>query len=168
MTGSPPSSPGSVPAQWQQDVELVKSKLLRRLAGRGVDTANLRWLSANEASSVLQLWARLGPRRYGTFALIPPPGVSAMRGEFSTGTLPKWLDTSPRTVLILFFQPSQGHLLAQCQLEFAIENLVALARADGDGFAAITAQLEGVLLVNAQEDLSDSVLEIEAWGNLCL
>jgi hypothetical protein len=168
MTGSPPSSPGSVPAQWQQDVELVKSKLLRRLAGRGVDTANLRWLSANEASSVLQLWARLGPRRYGTFALIPPPGVSAMRGEFSTGTLPKWLDTSPRTVLILFFQPSQGHLLAQCQLEFAIENLVALARADGDGFAAITAQLEGVLLVNAQEDLGDSVLEIEAWGNLCL
>jgi hypothetical protein len=85
-----------------------------------------------------------------------------MRGEFPTETLPKWLDTSPRTVLILFFQPSQGHLLAPCQLEFAIENLVALARADGDGFAAITAQLEGVLLVNAEEDLGDSVLEIEA------
>src|SRR5207248_2463152 len=109
-SSGPENSPGSIPVQWEQDVELVKSKLLRRLADRGVDTANLRWLSANKASSVIQLWTTLGPRRYGTFALIPPPGVTVMRGEFPTGTLPEWLDTSPRTVTILFFQPSRGHL----------------------------------------------------------
>jgi hypothetical protein len=87
-----------------------------------------------------------------------------MRGEFPAGTLPEWLHAAPGTGFILFFQPSRGHLLARCELKFAIDNLVAFARADGDGFAAMTAELAGVLLVNVEEELGDAVLEIEAWG----
>ncbi len=54
--------------------------------------------------------------------------------------------------------------LARCDFDFVFDNYVAMARADGDGFAAIAPELEGVLLVNVEESLGDSVLEIDAWG----
>jgi hypothetical protein len=67
----PQNSPESAPESWHQDAELVRGELVERLADRGVEVGNLRWLSADEASSVLQAWTTLGPRRYGTLALMP-------------------------------------------------------------------------------------------------
>ena len=66
----------------------------------------------------------------------------------------------------MFFQDYHRKFYARCDWGFVLDNLAALARADTDGFAAVTSEFEGVLLVNVEEELGDSVLEIEAWGDL--
>jgi len=45
-----------------------------------------------------------------------------------------------------------------------IDNLVALACSNGDGFAAAIPDLAGVLLVNVDGSSQRSSLEIDAWG----
>lgn len=159
-----PDEAAQIRARWREDVETVRQRLVDKLIERGVDTARLTWLSSLESESVIQHWIDLGARRYGHLALNPPPDGNARRGEFPDGTLPLWLSASSRDVFVQFFRPSSGRLLARCDLDFAVDNLSIFARADGDGFGAIAPNLEGVLLVNVEDRLGDSTLEIDAWG----
>lgn len=159
-----PEEAAEIRARWHEDTEVVRQRLLGKLGQRGVDTSRLTWMSSTESESVIQHWISLGAQRYGRLALNPPPGGNARRGEFQDGTLPPWLDRSSRDVVVQFLRPSSGRLLARCGYDFAVENLVEFARADGDGFGAMTSNLEGVLLVNVEEHLGDSILDIDAWG----
>jgi hypothetical protein len=159
-----PEEAAEITARWREDIETVRQRLVGNLIERGVDTSRFAWLSSTESESVIQHWIDLGAQRYGRLALNPPPDSNAHRGEFQDGVLPSWLDKTPRTVFVQFFRPSSGRLMARCDSTFAIDNHVAFARADGDGFGAMTQDLEGVLLVNVEEYLGDSTLEIDAWG----
>jgi hypothetical protein len=160
-----PEEAAEIRASWQLDPEAVRQRMLDSLAERGVDTDRLTWLSSDETDAMVQHWMGLGAYRYGRLALIPPPDSNVRRGEFEDGTLPPWLDTTSRDIFVSFSRPSGGpKRIARCEFSFVVENLVALARADGDGFAALTPDLEGVLLVNVEEELGASVLEIDAWG----
>ncbi len=54
--------------------------------------------------------------------------------------------------------------IGSCEFGFVIDNLVALACSNGDGFAAAIPDLAGVLLVNVDGSSQRSSLEIDAWG----
>jgi hypothetical protein len=159
-----PEEAAEIRARWREDIETIQRRLIDRLVERGVDTSHLNWLSAAESASVIQHWMDLGAQRHGRLALNPPPGSNAHRGDFPDGILPAWLGRSSRDVVVQFFRPSSGHLLARSTFDFAVDNLVSLARADGDGFGAMAPDLEGVLLVNVEESLGDSSLDFDAWG----
>jgi hypothetical protein len=158
--------PDDAARTWREEAALARQRLLGSLARRGVETARLEWLSHDESESLVRHWMDRGARKYQGLSLNPPSGASVRRGQFQDGTLPSWLERNPRPVFILFFRPSTGGLIARSDLEFALGNLVDLARSDGDGFAVITPDLEGVLLINVEEKLGDSALEIDAWGEL--
>lgn len=159
-----PNEAAEIRARWREDLDSVRQRLIGKLVERGVDTDGLTWLSSVECELVIQHWIDLGAQRYGRLALNPPPDSDARHGEFQDGILPSWLDRTPRDIFVQFFHPSNGHLLARSDSSFAIDNLFTLARADGDGFGAMTQNLEGVLLVNVKDRLGDSVLEIDSWG----
>jgi hypothetical protein len=163
-SSNPDDATGSAAHRWREESEKARQRLLVRLAERGVDTSRFDWLSPAESEATVQRWVELGAQRYGSLALIAPPGVNAARGEYRDGDIPPWLARSSRRVFVLFFQDFRMQFLARCDFEFVLDNLVAMARADGDGFAAMTGGLEGTLLVNVEEKLGNSALEIEAWG----
>lgn len=151
---------------WRIDPEALRQQLLDNLARRGVDGARLRWLSIEETEQLIQRWMDLGASRYGVFALIPSDDTDVRRAEYEDDRLPSWLDVaSHREVLVSFSRPADGQRrIARCDFAFVIDNLASLALADGDGFAAVTADLGGVLLVNVDEGFAGSRLEIDAWG----
>jgi hypothetical protein len=162
-----PEEAARIRARWRIDPEELERRLVDELAAHGVDTARLTWLSSEETRSVVQRWIEDGAQRYGRLALVPPPDSNVHRGEFGDGELPTWLDAGPRRreTFISFSRPAGGpRRIARCEFGFVIDNLASLARADGDGFAAVTSGLEGVLLVNVDDRLGDSRLEIDAWG----
>jgi hypothetical protein len=162
-----PEEAANIAARWSLDPEIVRQHLMDELAERGVDISGLTWLSLEETAQQVQRWIDKGAQRYGRLALIPPPGSDVRRGEFNHGDLPPWLETSARKreVLVSFSRPAGGQKrIARCEFGFVVDNLVSLARADGDGFAAVTPDLAGVLLVNVEEDLGHSALEFDAWG----
>jgi hypothetical protein len=151
---------------WQEDWEIVRRRLLGALIEHSVDVSELVWLSGEESESVVRHWVDIGAERYGRLALIAPPWAGVLRGEYGGGVIPSWLDGRPREVFVMFFQDYHKKFVARCGWKFVLDNITVLARADGDGFAALTSELEGVLLVNVEDELGDSVLEIEAWGDL--
>lgn len=162
-----PEEDAKIRESWFIDPEVLEQRLVDSLAARGVDTSGLNWLSSEETDSVIQHWMNLGAQRYGRLALIPGAEDNVHRGEFDNGELPAWLNTGPwvREIFISFSHPAGGRRrIARSTFGFVIDNLFSLARADGDGFGAVTASLEGVLLVNVSED-PDSPLEIDAWGD---
>ncbi|HLL68011.1 MAG TPA: hypothetical protein VK453_20185 [Micromonosporaceae bacterium] len=159
-----PDEAGEIRGRWREDPDSVRERLISRLAELDIDTDRLSWLSLQESRSVTQRWIDLGAQRYGGLALHPPPGSDARHAEYADGVPLSWLATTPREVFLLFFRPSPGGLLARSDFGFAIANLPALAHADGDGFGALTRDLEGVLLVNLDERPGKSALEIDAWG----
>jgi len=164
-----PEEAAEIVARWRTDPEVLRQRLLEDLAGRGVDLTALSWLSAEETDILVQRWIDGGAQRYGRFALIPPPDSNVHRGEFPDGELPSWLDAAARSqeVFVSFSRPAGGRKrIARSELGFVLDNLFPLARADGDGFAAVTPEMEGVLLVNVGGDLDDSYVEIDAWGEL--
>jgi len=167
---STPEEAAALRARWQLDSEPVRHELLDRLSERGIDIRGLAWLSPDETAAQIQRWIDLGAQRYGRLALIPPAHCNVRRGEFRDGTLPTWLDLGERELLVSFSRPfgSGQKRIARCESEFVRHNLVDLARADGDGFAAMSERLEGVLLVNVEERLGDSSLDIDAWGEFIL
>lgn len=152
--------------RWRIDPEALRQQLLDNLAARGVDGARLMWLSNEETDQLIQRWVDLGACRYGVFALIPPDDSDVRRAEYEDDHVPSWLDGTPhREVLISFSRPADGRRrIARCDFAFVLDNIASLALADGDGFAAVTPDLGGVLLVNVEEDLERSRLEIDAWG----
>lgn len=143
----------------------LRGSVLSKLAALGVDCSGFESLSLNESDPIVRRWVEMGAERYGRLALVAPPGMRVMRGEFQDGIIPDWLDRGHRLVFVLF-RDYRSEGLARCNWEFALANYADMARTDGDGFAAVTEELEGVLLVNVEEGLGDSVLEIEAWGEL--
>jgi hypothetical protein len=162
-----PEEAAKIRAGWRIDPEVLRRRLVGDLAMRGVDTSRLTWLSLEETGSVVQRWMDLGAQRYGRLALIPPSGSNVHRGEFDDGELPPWLNTESRSkdAFVSFSRPAGGpRRIARCEFGLVVDNLASLARADGDGFAAMTSGLEGVLLVNVDDRLGDSRLEIDAWG----
>lgn len=159
-----PHEAAEIRARWREDLDSVRERLMGHLVELGVDIDRLTWLSSAESESVIQHWIDLGAQRYGHLALNPPPDSNARHGEFQDAALPSWLDRTPRDIFVQFFHPSTGRLLARSDFSFAIDNLFTLARADGDGFGAMTQDLEGVLLVNVEDRLGNSALEIDAWG----
>jgi hypothetical protein len=164
-----PEEATEIVARWVQDPELARQRLIDGLADRGVDPTGLTWLSSEETSTQVRHWIDQGAQRYGRFALIPPQGSKVYRGEFRDGELPPWLDTRDlsQDVFVSFSRPAAGHKrIARTRFGYVVENLVSLARADGDGFAAFTADLSGVLLINVDNDLDESTLEFDAWGTL--
>lgn len=164
-----PEEAAEIVARWGRDPELVRRHLVDGLAERGVDTTGLTWLSSEETSTQVQHWIDQGAQRYGRFALIPPEGSNVHRREFNDGELPPWLDTGDRAqeMLVSFSRPAGGQKrIARSTLGYVVDNIVSLARADGDGFAAATPDLRGVLLVNVEESLGESTLEFDAWGTL--
>jgi hypothetical protein len=164
-----PEETAEIVARWGQDPELARQRLIDGLSERGVDITDLTWLSSEETSAQVQHWIDQGSQRYGRFALIPPQGSNVHRGEFADGELPPWLDIRDRSqeVFVSFSRPASGQKrIARCQFGYVVDNLVSLARADGDGFAAATPDLRGVLLVNVDESLGESMLEFDAWGTL--
>jgi hypothetical protein len=153
--------------EWHPDPDLLEQRLVDDLVARGVNLSEMKWLSLEETGSVVQYWMGLGAQRYGRLALVPADGSNVRRGEFPEGELPIWLCSDPqsREVFISFSRPASGRRkMARSTLGFAVDNMAALARADGDGFAAVTSNLEGVLLVNVSLD-PGSPLEIDAWGD---
>jgi hypothetical protein len=166
-----PEEAAKISASWRIDPDVLQQRLVDGLAERGVDTAGLTWLSSEETDSVVQHWMDLGAQRYGHLALIPLPNSNVHRGDFDDGELPPWLDTASRSrkVFVSFSRPAGGRRrIASGEFGFVIDNLASLARSDGDGFAALTSGLEGVLLVNVDNNLGDSRLEIDAWGEFIL
>lgn len=147
-----------------EDPSVVLHRLNALLVCRGVDTAKMSWLSFDEGISMVEYWTSIGVRRYGRLSLQPPVGSNIKRGEFADGDVPSWLDVQSRPVFVKFSRPTKKPFIARCDLAFAVANCVVLARSDGDGFAAMTPDLEGVLLVNVEDRLGDSILDFDAWG----
>jgi hypothetical protein len=162
-----PEQAAKVRESWRIDPDVLEQRLVDNLAARGVDTSGLNWLSSEETSSVVQRWMDSGAQRYGHLAFIPAVDSNVRRGEFDYGELPTWLETDlrPREVFASFSHPAGGsRRIARSTFGFIVDNLVALACADGDGFAMLTSDLGGILLVNVPDSL-DSRLEIDAWGD---
>jgi hypothetical protein len=164
MSGGTDRTEGVEPVELDE-VEAARRRLTAALAGRGVETAGLAWLSADESDATIRSWIQRGAQRYGALSLNPPAGAPARSGEFADGVLPAWVSRVPGDVIVMFFRPSSGRLLARSDRQFVIENFVALARSDGDGFAAVLPDLRGVLLVNVEERLGERALDIDAWGD---
>lgn len=73
----------SVKVAADEDCRVIMQQLQVRLVERGVDVAELAWLSGEETESCVQHWIDLGAeRRYSRFALIAPPGTDVSRGEY--------------------------------------------------------------------------------------
>ena len=169
MSDSPADSGDSMatPAEVRlEESRVAQRRLLKILKGYAVDVSQLVWLPVDEAESEIHHWtADIGAQRYGALFINPPAGVNFRRGEFRNGNLPDWIRRTPARVIIQFFRPYSGHLLARCDFLFALDNIVPLARADGDGFAVMTPDLDAVMRVNVEERLGDSALDIDAWGD---
>jgi hypothetical protein len=151
-----------------KDPEVVRARLLQCLTEFEVEVVRIKWLPLDETRAIRARWVERGYQRYGRLALIALPGTEMRWGECEDGEVPEWLDTSgrDREVLLMFFAPpGEQSCLASCTYGFALDNLVRLARCDGEGFAALTPGLEGALLVNVDVDLGGSRLQIDAWGD---
>jgi hypothetical protein len=95
----------------------------------------------------------------------PPADGSARRGEYADDDLPPWLRPEPVEAIVMFLRPATDYLLARCATEFAVAERARLARIDGDGFCALTPDLDAGLLVNVETRLGDEALDVDAWGS---
>jgi hypothetical protein len=125
----------------------------------------LEWLTPGESAALVRHWTDdLGAQRYGRFALIRP-SLGFVHGTYPAETTPAWLADDAGAVLVLFQDyPAAG--LARCAWKFVLANIAALAAVDGNGFAAVSGDLAGVLLVDPTDNERTPALEIEAWGEL--
>jgi hypothetical protein len=125
----------------------------------------MEWLSLEESSALVRHWVEdLGAEKWGQLALITP-GAGAEYGEFPLHGQPDWLIDSRGEVYVTFSEYRQIGV-ARCAWQLIVDNLTALALADGDGFAAVTEELGGVLIVDLEVDDGAQRLEITAWGDL--
>ena len=134
------------------------------LSSRGVDPSFLKWLTVNESRPYIERWLAAGHERYGRLALNPVPGSAVMRGDYLDAEPPRWLAPDIGSVFVLW----SGYMeygLAQCAWALFVANYAAMARADGEFIAAVTADMNGVVSVDVERDrLGDRMLEFTAWG----
>jgi hypothetical protein len=155
-----------VPKRWPRpDVEEAQAALIDDLARGGVDVRRLHWLPGPESRAIVRHWMELGAQRWGRLSLNPPADGSARRGEYPDDELPPWLRPVPAEATVMFLRPATDYLLARCETAFAVAERSRLARIDGDGFCALTPELDGGLLVNVETRLGDEALDIDAWGS---
>lgn len=146
------------------DVGEAQATLIADLARGGVDVRRLHWLPPAENRTIVRHWMELGAQRWGRLSLNPPVDGTARHGEYADDELPSWLRPGPAEAIVMFLRPATDYLLARCATEFAVAERARLARIDGDGFCALTPDLDGGLLVNVEARLGDEALDIDAWG----
>lgn len=125
----------------------------------------LEWLPPGESAALVRYWADgLGAQRHGHLALLPP-AAGVRHGEYPPRRVPAWLASDAGPVLVLF-QDYRAAGLARCSWTFVLANMAAMAAVDGNGFAAVSGDLAGVLLVDPADGDDAPTLEITAWGDL--
>jgi hypothetical protein len=133
--------------------------------GSGKAPERLEWLSLNESKAMVKHWIDdLRAEKYGHLALLTPES-GAMRGNASPGSIPSWLAKDADRVFILF-QDYVKIGIAYCSWAFVLSNMAKMALIDGNGFAAVTDELAGVLLVDPEDGDAVLAFSIEAWGSL--
>lgn len=156
----------TVSEKWPEpDAGQAQATLIADLTHAGVNVEHLRWLPLAESRSVVRHWMGLGAQRWGRLSLNPPAGSRVRRGEYPDDELPPWLRPVPPESIVMFFRPATDYLLARCATAFAVAERARLARTDRDGFAALTPELDGGLLVHVESRLGDAALDIDAWGS---
>jgi hypothetical protein len=133
--------------------------------GSTAGPGGLEWLPPGESAALVRHWADdLGAERYGHLALIPP-AAGYMYGAYPAGMVPAWLAGDAGPVFVLF-QDYRAAGLARCSWAFVLVTMAAMAAVDGNGFAAVSGDLAGVLLVDPSDGDDAPTLEIMAWGDL--
>ncbi|MPZ78939.1 MAG: hypothetical protein GEV28_00445 [Actinophytocola sp.] len=165
-----PAEAAEIRKRWARSPQESFDELARGLTEYGVDMYNVSWMSAEDSEVAIRHWRALGAEKYGRLTLVPPEGSNVRRGEFSDGTVPPWLaqDRCSQRVLVSFSAAMPVGLLAICEWGFVVDNLSQLARADGDGYAVAKSDLQGVVLVNIDDDLGDKAFLVDAWGDFVL
>lgn len=142
----------------------IRQFMQASLAALGIASSELEWLPLDESNSIVRHWVdELGAQKYGRLALIAPSS-GAIRDEIPVGSLPSWLvrDSTPTYIL---FQNYKTTGLARSRWNFVVDNMAALALLDGNGFAAVSDEMEGVLLVDIEEGQAATTLVVEGWGS---
>jgi hypothetical protein len=156
------------------DPRIVRARISEALNAGGVSVGKndesgklperLGWLSLNESKAMVKHWIDdLRSERCGHLVLTPES--CAMRENVYPGVIPSWLAKDADRVLILF----QDYLkigIAYCSWAFALGQIAEMALIDGNGFAAVSDELAGVLLVDPEGDDVVPVFSIEAWAAL--
>jgi hypothetical protein len=81
------------------------------------------------------------------------------------GLAPPWLAEDADSVFLIF-NNYRTIGIARCQWKLVRENIFTLAVIDGNGYAAVSPELTGVVLVDLELDDGSSSFEIMAWGDL--
>lgn len=149
--------------RWAESARVGWERLTGALHEAGLEKG-LAWLSREASADRILRWRGMGAERYGRLALIPPEGTAVYRGQIIDDLLPSWLEFENRDQKVYVGFSADGPL-AFCEWGYVLDNIAALVRADGDGYAVIRPALEGIVLVNLDEDAGGEVL-VDAWGDL--